>query len=250
VTPDPIVDVQIYLLGGFELEVTGKSETSGIPTKAQAVLAYVATQIGRTVSRDRLADLAWPRSGPEQARQSLRQALFAIRRSLDRSSECRLASASFHSLKLTGANVDISTFEKLAASKALADMERAADVYRGVFLSEFPPISTSFDHWRSTEQSRLANLAGRVLARLAETYLTSGRVDDALVIGQRLVALDNLREDAHRLLIRCYGACGRRCDALRQYDSYRSILQRELRLPPDTETTALAERIRANTGFY
>jgi DNA-binding SARP family transcriptional activator len=248
-SPESIVDVQICLFGSFNLEVAGEPQTSRIPTKAQAVLAYTASQIGRAVLRDRLADLAWPRSGPEQARQSLRQALFAIRHAFASSSECRLASTSFHSIRLTGANVDIHIFEKLANSKDLADLERAASVYRGEFLSEFPSISTSFDLWRSTEQSRLVDTAGRVLTQLAEIYLTLGRAEEALVVGQRLVALDNLREDAHRLLIRCYGACGRRCDALREYESYRLILQRELRVLPDSATTELAERIRASNGF-
>jgi DNA-binding SARP family transcriptional activator len=248
-SPEPIVDVQIGLFGSFNLEVAGEPQTSRIPTKAQAVLAYTASQIGKAILRDRLADLAWPRSGPEQARQSLRQAFFAIRQSFGSSSECQLTSTSFHSVRLTGANVDIHTFEKLANSNNLGNLERAANLYRGEFLSEFPSISTSFDLWRSTEQSRLVNTVGRVLTRLAETYLTMGRVDEALVVGQRLVALDNLREDAHRLLIRCYGACGRRCDALREYESYRLILQRELKVLPDTATTELAERIRANNGF-
>ncbi|TGU37038.1 alpha/beta hydrolase, partial [bacterium M00.F.Ca.ET.152.01.1.1] len=61
----------------------------------------------------------------------------------------------------------------------------------------------------------------------------------------RLVAMEPLREDAHRALMRSYAAQGRVNLALKQYELCRDALQRELRLMPEAETRNLYEELRA-----
>jgi DNA-binding SARP family transcriptional activator len=51
-------------------------------------------------------------------------------------------------------------------------------------------------------------------------------------------------ETAHRELMRCYARSGERGLALRQYQILRTFLDDELGAPPDSETTALYERLR------
>src|SRR5262245_33906393 len=71
----------IDLIGPFEL----KMERGGrlrVPKKAQALLAFLALQKGRPIPRDQLATLLWGNSATEQARQSLRQCLAALRRAM------------------------------------------------------------------------------------------------------------------------------------------------------------------------
>jgi adenylate cyclase len=79
-------------------------------------------------------------------------------------------------------------------------------------------------------------------------YSAKGRHEDALAIGRRLIELDDLREDTHRLLIRCYLSAGRRSEALRQYGLCRDILNREIGVEPAPETKALAEEIRGEAA--
>ena len=73
--------VLIQLLGGFRLSVAGREVTS-LPRKAQALLAYLAMQDGRPVSRETVSDLLWTDRGATQARHSLRQTLLVTRREL------------------------------------------------------------------------------------------------------------------------------------------------------------------------
>src|SRR5258708_30689127 len=50
--------------------------------KSQALLAYLAMKPAQHVSREKLAGLLWSSTGPDQARQSLRQTLSTIRKEL------------------------------------------------------------------------------------------------------------------------------------------------------------------------
>ena len=50
--------------------------------KSQALLAYLAIKPGQHVSREKLAGLLWSSTGPDQARQSLRQTLSSVRKDL------------------------------------------------------------------------------------------------------------------------------------------------------------------------
>src|SRR5258706_15960979 len=50
--------------------------------KSQALLAYLAMKPLQHVSREKLAGLLWSSTGPDQARQSLRQTLSTIRKEL------------------------------------------------------------------------------------------------------------------------------------------------------------------------
>src|SRR5262245_15909216 len=73
-------EVSVLLVGTFEVRRGGA--LLAVPKKAQGLIAYLACQLGRPVAREHLATLLWGNSGTEQARQSLRQALVALRNSM------------------------------------------------------------------------------------------------------------------------------------------------------------------------
>src|SRR5215470_5516207 len=84
--------LRLQLLGGFSLGLgAGRSVNPGA-RKARALLAYLALPAGRTHSRDKLASLLWGDTGDEQARQSLRQTLVALRRGPPATSTSRSSS--------------------------------------------------------------------------------------------------------------------------------------------------------------
>src|SRR5687767_3928361 len=74
--------LSLTLLGGFQARLE-PGATVSLPTrKAQALLAYLALPLGRAHPRDKLAALLWGGIREEAARNSLRQALFALRKAL------------------------------------------------------------------------------------------------------------------------------------------------------------------------
>src|SRR5687767_14598816 len=74
--------LKIALLGGFGARRRSDAALSLPAKKAQALLAYLAVPPGQPHPRDRLATLLWSDMPRTQARASLRQAIFAIRKAL------------------------------------------------------------------------------------------------------------------------------------------------------------------------
>jgi DNA-binding SARP family transcriptional activator len=62
------------------------------------------------------------------------------------------------------------------------------------------------------------------------------------------VAADPCREDAHRLLMRCYADQGRTYQALRQYEFCCRMLRATLDAGPDPETVEVYRSIRAGSA--
>ena len=219
-----------------------------VPKKARALLGYLAAQGGQAVSRERLADLLWPYQGSEQARHSLRNCLLELRKALGPSA-ARYLVADFANCRIEDAVVDLDRFERLSRSPQRAELQAAAELYRGEFLADFDIDSEPFQEWLAAERDRTLALICEVLQRLTAAQDAAGEADAAIQSGRRLVALDPLSEFGQRALMRAYARAGRRGEALRQYKSCAETLKRELGVAPDAETQALAhEMARAGSA--
>ena len=71
----------LTLLGGFRAHLDPGAPLAFPTRKAQALLAYVAMPPGHAHPRDKLASLLWGSTVETTARTSLRQTLYALRRS-------------------------------------------------------------------------------------------------------------------------------------------------------------------------
>ena len=111
--------------------------------------------------------------------------------------------------------------------------EGAIGHYTGDLLEGF------YEDWAIRERERLRLLYLDSLATLLTHYSQAGAHDDALRCGQQILALDPLREDIHRELIRLHLQRSHRALALRQYEQCRAVLEEELGVEPMEETRAL-----------
>ena len=237
----------IGLLGALVIE-SDDCRLGKIPKKARALVGFLAAQGGQSVSRERLADLLWPYQGSDQARHSLRNCLLELRKALGPRAGSYLV-ADFASCRLQDAGVDLDRFEQLGRSRQGAELQAAADLYRGEFLADFHIDSEPFQEWLAAERDRTLVLVCDILQRLTAAQDAAGEAEAAIGSGRRLVALDPLSEFGQRVLMRAYARAGRRGEALRQYKSCAETLKRELGVAPDAETQALANEIaRAGGG--
>ncbi len=239
----PAKTLEIKLLGQFRCS----GSHDDLPKKAQALLTYLAMNRGRAIPRDQLAELLWSTSGPEQGRQSLRQSLAAVRRALGADARGMVETVGTDVLlAASGAvDVDVQRFETLAQSTVTADLAAANALYRGEFLADFDVPSEPFMDWVRVERTRLEATACGMLLRLAAALSDAGEHDAAIAVAERLVALDPLREDGHRLLMQLFASVGRRAEAVRQFAICKDNLRRQLDVAPDAKTVALAQAIQA-----
>ncbi|MGC1890941.1 MAG: BTAD domain-containing putative transcriptional regulator [Stellaceae bacterium] len=218
-----------------------------LPKKARALLAFLAAQNGEAVSRERLADLLWPYQGAEQGRHSLRNCLLELRKVVGRGTASDLA-ADFANCKIGDAIVDLDDFERLSRSQDRGELQMAADLYRGDFLADFYIASEPFQEWLAAARDRALAAICDVLERLIALQDAAGDYEAAIQSGRRLVTLEPLSESGQRALMRAYARGGRRGEALRQYKSCATTLQRELGVTPDEETQELARSITRSGG--
>ena len=210
--------------------------------KARALVAYLAVAGGRPQPRDRLAGLLWADSGEEQARTSLRQALSGLRKCLG-DADLLMTDGATVGLAPSAVTCDVREFGAALADGSPAALERAAAFYRGDLLEGFQAGAPAFDEWLTVERERWRQQALALLALLAESQEQAGQLECATQTTARLVALDSLREDAHRRLMTLYDRQGRQAAALKQYRLCRAILQRELGISPEATTEDLYRRI-------
>ena len=255
-------DLTLRLLGEPQILCGTSSLTESLAVKEQALLIYLACQSEQRFSRERLATLLWGETSQSRARYNLRRALWRLRRVLDQAGfppeACLIIEGPWIYVPSTAPCwVDVCDFERVLqacfqdpqsrfspASEGIRRIRKALDLYQGDFLAGFSVLhAPKFEEWLTLERERLFLLLLRALTSLIQGFIARGERDEAIPACQRLLVLDPLQEDIHRLLMRLYWETGQRTQALRQYNAYRDLLQRELGIEPLEETRELYGRI-------
>jgi len=230
----------VTVLGGFQIRLDGVAV--GLPTrKSQALLAYLALTPGQAHPRDKLAALLWGGIHDASARNSLRQALFAIRKAVGHGA--LVTEGLTVILKPDAGEVDADAFGRSVANGSPEALVRAADLYRGDLLAGLVVDEAPFEEWLAGERERLRELALEALAKLLAHQRRCGALEAATQTALRLLALEPSQEPVHRVLMRLYAELGRRGAALRQYQQCVSVLRRELGADPEADTKALYQEL-------
>lgn len=240
-----MTSMRLELLGDLLIrDGDGSLSTIGAK-KSQALLAYLAMKPSQHVSREKLAGLLWSSTGPDQARQSLRQTLSTIRKELSQiAPEQKILIEEGDLLSLDrSVTCDVPELESLVGAGTEEALKRAIDLYRGDFMDGFAINEERFDQFVIGERDRLHRMALRAHAYLVELQSRRGALDEAIGTAQRSLRLDILQEPMHRTLMRLYLQSGDIVEALQQYETCAKVLKRELRIEPDAETKALQREI-------
>lgn len=255
----------ISLLGQFEVALDGKALTQLGTDKARALLAYLAVEMEHPHHREMLAGLLWPEYPEAAAHHNLSQALLMLRRAFGEKAASLpeapppflLASGKTLQLNpLSNITLDVTVFQAGVAlctnygpeqlSQANAQiLTQAIARYRGGFLSiPLQVNSVAFEEWLLFKRTQLHLLAVDALGYLVQYHELRDELDLAIGYARQQIALEPLREQAHRQLMQVLALTGRRSEALAHYGACQELLAQELGIAPAAETTALAEMIR------
>ena len=238
--------LHLQLLGAFRLQ-SADGAPMLLPTKkSKALLAYLALAPGQPRSRSLVASLLWDEAGETQARESLRQTLSLLRRTLlPAHAQPILTEGDAIALEPNVLAVDAFEFEQLAEASEPNALADAANLYSGELLEGFDLDSPEFDRWLSAARQGFREKMVNLLCRMLAQYIAAGNLERAASTATRLLTLDPLRESSHRALMELYSKQGRYAAALRQYQICCEVLARELNIEPESGTTALYREIRA-----
>ena len=234
--------------------------------KVLALLAYLASEGGMHV-RQKLTRLLWPESDMAHGRTALRIALLHLRHILEE--DASLVSESHllithNTLELdlaSGIDLDLQTLEAawklvrvLPAPKEvqgevrcalIAQLERAAALYRGSFLQDFTLRETlDFDNWVGMQQGYWYQRIEQVFDWLSQLQSAEGEIEQAIATVERWRCFDPLNEDISLRLMQLQFVTGNRIAALKTYETCVEVLKTELSAKPSRKLVALAEVLR------
>jgi DNA-binding SARP family transcriptional activator len=230
--------VHLNLLGGFECAyATGKAF---LPIGAQRLLALLAVREGG-VQRVSAAERLWPDSSPSRAAGNLRSALWRSRRI----AEIPVVECVGPRLRLSpSVRVDLwdvrrQIHEFLEGKPLLGDRNGRCLVT--ALSQELLPDWN--DDWLVLERDRWDQMRLHALEGVAKRLLSGEQYLDALQTALAAVAVEPIREAAHRIVIEIHLAEGNAGCALQHYQRFRAQLQRELGVAPSPRMTRLANAI-------
>jgi predicted ATPase/DNA-binding SARP family transcriptional activator len=249
--------LRIRLLGTIQIDLDEKPVSSLKTNKALGLLSYLAVEADRPHRRETLAGIFWPEKSDQRSRASLSQALYTLR-----SAFCQTHSSKpfFHisreTIQFNRASehwLDVAVFEDTLTALydrsekewTIERLEEAVALYQGDFLEGFSLAdSPAFEEWTLLHRERLHRLMIEGLDRLITHYEQVKDHEVALQHAWHQVDLEPWREEAHKAVMRLLAVCGRRSEALAQYETCRRILAEELNVEPLHSTTRLYENIR------
>ena len=236
----PLPKFRLCLLARFAL--IGPEGSVDLPSKKLAgLLAYLACTAPAPQPRGKLATLLWGSFFEAQARQNLRQALFRLRRSLGE--DALISNGEEIALAPGMVDCDAVRLQALIREGSRASLAEAVGLYKDRLLADVAIPEEAWADWLAGEQQRLEALTLDALVRLGEMELALGQADKALEAAHRSLAINNLREDAHRLIVQALAATGRKAEALKHYQELVALLKRELNTEPDAATKALVAEL-------
>lgn len=200
-----------------------------------ALLAYLAVE-GPT-SRARLASLLWPASAESVARNNL----VHLRRRVASMARTELI---LNQDLLTLSPVVWTDVQALVAGTLPPERLPGATFLSDVTFGDLPELTD----WMHLQRERLLQLSLRQLHALRAAAEQQGELAQALGHAERILALDDLSEDAHRHVMRLAYLTGDRGAALATYRACAARLERDLGVAPMPDTVRLAEDITRGEG--
>ncbi|MFE2023232.1 BTAD domain-containing putative transcriptional regulator [Streptomyces sp. NPDC059499] len=218
-------------------EFTYASNRICVPLGAQRLLAFLALQ-GDGAHRAAAAEQLWPDCTPFRAAANLRSALCQARRVesltvIDCFGPRLLLSRSI--------NVDLHGVWE-SGRQVMAGMTPLPECWDALIADLGRELLPGWaEDWLVLERSRWDQMRVYTLESLGQQFQAAGQYLPALQASLAAMAVDPLRETAHRIAIEVHIAEGNVASAIKRYQDYRSFLERELRVAPSIQMTQLVQ---------
>lgn len=272
--------IRICALGQFRVErrlqqrFQPVTDSSWQQQAVRSLLGYLLCCPERRASRSQISAALWPSLDLETATSRLNKAIQNLRKVLGHPSidtgtapgePLRMGSQPFFSdsewLSLAGQDVvwvDADAFEERVATvqavvstqaqaaisdETIQELRDIVALYSGSFLPEEQDAEWTLARRQSLRRSWI-----KLLLDLADLYIARDAIPRAIDVLDRLLANDPTNEAGVQRLIVVLAGLKRRGEALRAYQRFSEVLQREYGAVPSAETLALYDAVRQGRG--
>lgn len=233
---EPAPNLRLTLLDRFEFTRDGQAVP--LPTGAQRLLALLAIR-SRRIQRLVVAATLWTDATEHRAAANLRSALWRLR-----DVDGGIVEADQHEV---GLNPDVQVDVRRLldeSSRLLDDATGNAHITADIADLTGELLPDWYDDWVLAERERVRHLRLHALEELCDELSVRDYYAGAVRAGLAAVMVEPLRESAHRVLVAAHLRAGNQHEALRQYDTYRRLLESELGLEPSPRIDALVASLR------
>jgi LuxR family maltose regulon positive regulatory protein len=236
--------LKIYALGEGQVICDGQALSSSDWQAAMAKELFFYILLNAPLERDVVGAVFWPDLPPKKMSNSFHTTLHRIRHAVG--SQTIVVKEGLYRLGDVRYWFDVEEFESLVMRARLLPphdwqaedlWRRALALYRGDFLPEVERI------WCIPKREALREMYIEALIAMGRCHETRRDFDGAVDWYRRALEADELREDIHCRIMRCYVETAQRSKALAQYRRCEEILKEELGLEPSLETRQLYEHI-------
>jgi DNA-binding SARP family transcriptional activator len=217
--------------------------------RVKELLVYLISFPARTKAQIGLA--LWPDASPARLRNSLSTALYHLRHALGNPEWIVFEDEVYRFNRTLDYRFDVEVFEAQLAqarrlhaqnpAQAITLLQEAVDLYQGDFVEDLLE-----GEWFLLRREELRRKSLTALLDLGQLLSAQGNYVRAAESYRRAIEKDEVLEEAHRELMRCFARLGERGQALRHYQAFEQVMRDELGSPPAPESVALYERLRRN----
>ena len=246
--------LRVLALGPLQVYVGGRPVESSAwgSARPRELLVYLLMHPeGRTKEQAGLA--FWPDASTAQLRNSFHVTLHRLRKALGGAEWVTLVNDRYRVDPAAVEEFDVLEFERdvTAARRALQRQQEGASTALEAALARFrgdlldgEPVGD----WHLEHRDRLQRMYVDALMELGERFEAEERHARAADAYRRVLARDELHEDALLALMRCHAGLGERSQALRVYRRFADRMRQELEAEPNGETTRLFEQLQQGVG--
>ncbi|MGE6260968.1 BTAD domain-containing putative transcriptional regulator [Heyndrickxia sporothermodurans] len=223
--------------------------------KAKELFQFLLVKKGKWWSKEEIYQELWPDIQSKNVDQEFKVILNSLNKTLEPNRKVR--AAPFYILRKQNAyrfnpkaaiDCDFVQFEQWiqeglrekSPEKAKAILLKGLDLYRGEFL-----IDKRDEVWVITERERFHTLFLRGAEKLAQVFVRTRGIEEAINWCEKILSIDPSWEEAYRLLMYCHYQKNNRPQAIKYYISCKKVLAKEFGVEPMEATKNMYEMILA-----
>lgn len=228
-----MVDVDIRLLTGGDIELAALPEAHIHGTVPRALFVVLALNAGQRLTRDYVADLLWTDADQSSARNRLRMTLFNLRQNIGTPLADQLKSTKeMLCLDVPRESVDVLKFVDICSNPDNGSMAEAIDLYRGDLLARFPAISENFDAMLTAKRDELCT---QIVMLLQQSLSYHDAADETQLFENSLakaLQIDRTNSKTYEIAMRHFARAGMDDRIEEMYRRYEKAMDEDLDLPP------------------
>ena len=242
----PDAKLIIRAFGRTQVKVGGKTLTmSDWQTQSVHDLFFYFLTTKEPLAKEQIGTVFWPEvEEPSRLKMRFKNDIYRLRRAVG--SDTILFENDLYSFNRScDYEYDVEAFESLLfQSKITKDtniqielLQRAINLVNGQFLEDI------YATWVWPERERLNQMVLKTLLNLADLLKNANKFREALAAYQRAIEHDPTFETAYLHAMKLYIQLNDRVGAIRLYENYTEMMDRELDLPPSSEMETVYKRL-------